>query len=96
MCILCLGAALFAEAAEEPTLEKFYLSPGSLYMNDEGLFIDIEGRLCPVTSVKSDERGVYVGLWDFKWNCIACKKPNFNWFSFCAWCGKPREKPPTE
>lgn len=72
--------------------EKYYLQPGALFMNEEGLFADVEGILYPVISVKRDEQGVYVEEWEYKWKCQECKKPNPIWFSFCAWCGKPQKK----
>lgn len=82
----CLSIALFAEDQSE----KYYLTPGSLFMSERGLFIDVEGEFYPVMAVKTDEQGVYVDDWELKWDCAECKKPNLTWFTFCAWCGKPR------
>lgn len=76
--------------------KRFYLAPGSLFMDGQGLFVAIGEELYPVKAVQCDERGVYIDEWEYKWSCAECKKPNPIWFSFCAWCGKPKPKPKEE
>ena len=88
--IFAISSTAFGRLGAESN--KYYLAPGSLFMHEQRLFVDIAGELYPVSSVKTDEQGVYVDDWEVKWNCKECGKPNFIWFSFCAWCGKPKEK----
>ncbi len=96
-CALTAGAILPSKATasshKKEAFRRFYLAPGSLFMDGQGLFVSIAGELYPVTAVHSDERGVYIDEWEYKWTCAECKKPNPIWFSFCAWCGKPKPKP---
>jgi hypothetical protein len=87
---LILGAAATLGASE---YKKIYISPDSVVVSSKGIFVSFAGETTPVLAVHSDERGVYVHEWEYKWNCAECKKPNPIWFSFCAWCGKPKPQP---
>jgi hypothetical protein len=56
--------------------EKFYVTPGSVYVAPNAIYVNMDGHLIPVSRIAVDENGVYVeevlaGRLTF---CARCKR----------------------
>ena len=75
---------------EELSNGKFYLQSRSIDINKHGIFIHVNRDCHRVSSISSDESGLYVPV--DAWKCRSCNHPNPPWAEFCFTCGESRDR----
>jgi hypothetical protein len=52
---------------------KFYISEDSIFIKSNTIYVNIEGNITTVSSIASDENGLYISSPDLKWGyCQKC------------------------
>lgn len=71
-----------------PQQARVYVQADQIYVNEGGLFVEIESNFFQVAQISQDEKGFYVPHVDF-WVKCAKGHPNPPWRATCQVCGLP-------
>lgn len=74
-----------SEKSNTTQLSKIYVQPDQIYVNDEGMFVEVEGNLYQVTQIHQDENGIFIPCARFFWYC-PYGHPNPPWRLICLAC----------
>jgi len=67
---------------------RINIKPEQVHVNDNGLFIEIEGTFYQVAQICQDEQGYFIPYTGFWWICTN-GHPNPPWRSTCQVCNSP-------
>jgi hypothetical protein len=78
---------------------KYYIEPGTIYVSQSQIFLNVSGCLVPINSLFCDEAGIYALVDELlesragndSWICDHCGTKN-NGGSFCSLCMKRRKE----
>lgn len=88
--VFCESAAL-SSITGTVVGHKYYVDPGSVYVTQEGIYINLEGDFFYVCYLAQDDFGVYANVHEFAakawWECSRCHKINPPYRETCMACG---------
>lgn len=78
--------------------DRIYLHPGMAQVTPKGLMVQLNGEPLPVSTIESDEHGVFIRIHDVSgavkhgdWCCTTCWHWNSSNRATCRVCGSDRD-----
>lgn len=91
---LLLCTAAFASASDSE--DRLYIDQDQVFLNEEGIFVNIHDDWVAVKQINHDSKGLFVSKEENRvsifWNCPKCHYDNNFWVKVCGQCGyEPRK-----